>query len=78
MARQVAAPVTPENVSRPLMAHPSNVGGSYIGGLPALTARIFETLPDAMNRLPIGDVALDQRFKQQLGTVIEHGLILMM
>jgi hypothetical protein len=32
----------------------------------------------ATHRLPIGDVALDQRFEQQLGTVIEHDFILMM
>jgi len=28
--------------------------------------------------LPISDVTLDQGFEQQLGTVIEHGMILMM
>ena len=27
---------------------------------------------------PVGDVALDQRFEQQLGTIIEHESILMM
>jgi hypothetical protein len=25
------------------------------------------------HRLAVGDVALDQRFQQQLGTIIEHG-----